>query len=313
MNIIELENVEKEYAQRKAVSGISLSIKEGEVFGILGPNGAGKTTTLLMLSAQLQPTSGVVWFDQVDLTKNMKKVKSFVGVVPQDIALYSELSGFDNLFFFGSLYGIKRKELKKRVHSLLDLTGLSDRASEPISQYSGGMKRRINIAAALLHDPKVVLMDEPTVGIDPQSRIKIYELIEMLKKEGKTVIYTTHYMEEATSLCDRVAIIDHGKLLMLDKVADLIDTVSAGIVEFQLRSRDQLEPAVHYISTLPFVKEVETSELKVMVVVTTNIQEAIGTLMNGLQANSIVIDDLMIMPPNLETVFLRLTGKALRE
>ncbi|MEB1806943.1 MAG: ABC transporter ATP-binding protein [Bacillaceae bacterium] len=313
MNIIELENVEKEYGQRKAVSGISLSIKEGEVFGILGPNGAGKTTTLLMLSAQLQPTSGVVWFNHMDLTKNMKKVKSFVGVVPQDIALYSELSGFDNLFFFGSLYGIKRKELKKRVYSLLDLTGLSDRASEPISHYSGGMKRRINIAAALLHDPKVVLMDEPTVGIDPQSRIKIYELIEMLKKEGRTVIYTTHYMDEAASLCDRVAIIDHGKLLMLDRVADLINTVSAGIVEFQLRSRDQLEQAVHYISTLPFVKEVETSELKVMVVVTTNIQEAIGTLLNRLKENSIVIDGLMIMPPNLETVFLRLTGKALRE
>ncbi|MFV8830066.1 ABC transporter ATP-binding protein [Alkalihalobacterium sp. APHAB7] len=313
MNIIELENVEKEYAQRKAVNGISLSIRAGEVFGILGPNGAGKTTTLLMLSAQLRPSSGVVWFNQMDLMENMKKVKSFVGVVPQDIALYSELSGFDNLFFFGSLYGIKRKELKKRVLSLLDLTGLSDRAREPISQYSGGMKRRINIAAALLHDPKVVLMDEPTVGIDPQSRIKIYDLIEILKREGKTIIYTTHYMDEATSLCDRVAIIDHGKLLMLDKVANLINTVSAGIVEFQLRSRDQLELALLCISKLSFVKEVESSELKIMVVVTTNIQEAIGTLMNVLQAKKIVIDDLVIMPPNLETVFLRLTGKALRE
>ncbi|WP_216828635.1 ABC transporter ATP-binding protein [Alkalihalobacterium elongatum] len=313
MNIIELENVEKEYADRKAVGGISLSIKQGEVFGILGPNGAGKTTTLLMLSAQLQPTNGVVWFNQMELTKNMKKVKSSVGVVPQEIALYSEMNGFDNLYFFGSLYGMKRKELKKRVTSLLKITGLSDRAREPLSQYSGGMKRRINIAAALLHNPKVVLMDEPTVGIDPQSRIKIYKLIDLLKREGKTVIYTTHYMEEATSLCDRVAIIDHGKLLMLDSVSNLVDSVAAGIIEFQLRAHEQLEQALLEISHLPFVKEVENSGLKISIVVTMDIQEAIGTLMNKLQTKKILIENLVIMPPNLETVFLRLTGKALRE
>ena len=313
MGIIELQGVEMEFSDRKVVNGLNLNVEKGEIFGLLGPNGAGKTTTLLMMSAQLPPTRGVLWFNQMEMTREYKKVKASIGVVPQDIALYSQLSGYENLHFFGSLYGIKRKKLKQRVSELLSLVGLSERANDLVSHYSGGMKRRINIAAALLHNPQVIFMDEPTVGIDPQSRLKIYELIEYLKEEGKTIVYTTHYMEEAANLCDRVAIIDRGKILTLDSVANILRQVGNGVIECELTSNQELERTVALLNSLSFIKEINTKSTKLSIIVNTDLQVALGTMMAILEMHHITLYGLVIMPPNLETVFLQMTGKALRD
>jgi ABC-2 type transport system ATP-binding protein len=213
-------NVRKSFGTTVAVDGLSLSVRQGEVLGLLGPNGAGKSTSVSLAVGLLTPDSGTVTIE--GSTPSDPAVRQRIGVAPQALAIYELLSGEENLRFFGQVYGLSGAALDRRVAWCLDFVGLTDRRKDWVGAYSGGMKRRLNLAAALLHDPALLLLDEPTVGVDPQSRNSIFESIEALQREGRTVIYTTHYMEEAARLCDRIAIVDHGKLLALGTVDDLI-------------------------------------------------------------------------------------------
>ncbi|KQU63230.1 hypothetical protein ASG66_02125 [Bacillus sp. Leaf406] len=312
MGIIEVSEIKKSYGEHSVIKGVNLSIDEGKVFGLLGPNGAGKTTLISMLSAQLPITSGEVKIDELDLTNNQKEIKRRIGIVPQDIALYPELNAIDNLKFFGALYGLNRKELKERISWILRLVGLEDRASDPVKNYSGGMKRRINIAAALLHDPRIVFMDEPTVGIDPQSRNKIYELIELLKEEKKTIIYTTHYMEEAAVLCDKIAILDAGGIIETGTVQELVKKLHGGILEFHIDRDLSAEEVRSFQESMECVIEGSFKDSKLSFLVT-DTQEALETIMGTLNRKNIKVTSVNTMPPTLETLFLHLTGKELRE
>ena len=217
--MLQLDRLSKRYGDRVAVNAISFSIAQGETVGLLGPNGAGKTTAISMISGITRPDGGEVSLGGVSLAQNANALKRHVGLVPQDLALYEELSASANLQLFGGLYGLGTAELQPRAKSALTLVGLADRDADRVKTFSGGMKRRLNIAGALLHDPDLILLDEPTVGVDPQSRNAIFENLEELKRRGKTLLYTTHYMEEAERLCDRVLILDHGQILADDTVA----------------------------------------------------------------------------------------------
>jgi ABC-2 type transport system ATP-binding protein len=217
--MLQVDRLSKRYGDRVAVDAISFSIAQGETVGLLGPNGAGKTTAIAMISGISRPDGGEVSLGGVSLAQNANALKRRVGLVPQDLALYEELSAWANLELFGGLYGLGATELKPRAEAALALVGLDDRRGDRVKTFSGGMKRRLNIAGALLHEPDLILLDEPTVGVDPQSRNAIFDNLEDLKRRGKTLLYTTHYMEEAERLCDRVLILDHGKVLANDTVA----------------------------------------------------------------------------------------------
>jgi ABC-2 type transport system ATP-binding protein len=217
--MLQVDRLSKRYGDRVAVNTISFNIAQGETVGLLGPNGAGKTTAIAMISGITRPDAGEVTLGGVSLARDANTLKRRVGLVPQDLALYDELSAWANLELFGGLYGIGAAELQPRAKTALELVGLADRSADHVKTFSGGMKRRLNIAAALLHEPDLILLDEPTVGVDPQSRNAIFDNLEELKRRGKTLLYTTHYMEEAERLCDRVLILDHGKILANDTVA----------------------------------------------------------------------------------------------
>jgi ABC-2 type transport system ATP-binding protein len=217
--MLQVDRLSKRYGDRVAVNAISFSIAQGETVGLLGPNGAGKTTAIAMISGISKPDGGEVSLGGVSLAHDANALKRRVGLVPQDLALYEELSAWANLQLFGGLYGLDAAELGPRAKAALALVGLADRSTERVNTFSGGMKRRLNIAGALLHEPDLILLDEPTVGVDPQSRNAIFDNLEELKRRGKTLLYTTHYMEEAERLCDRVLILDHGQILANDTVA----------------------------------------------------------------------------------------------
>jgi ABC-2 type transport system ATP-binding protein len=217
--MLQVDGLSKRYGERVAVNAITFSIAQGETVGLLGPNGAGKTTAIAMISGISKPDGGQVTLNGVSLARDANAFKRRVGLVPQDPALYEELSAWANLQLFGGLYGLRGAELQSRANAVLALVGLAERSADHVMTFSGGMKRRLNIAAALLHEPDLILLDEPTVGVDPQSRNAIFDNLEELKRRGKTLLYTTHYMEEAERLCDRVLILDHGRILASDTVA----------------------------------------------------------------------------------------------
>jgi ABC-2 type transport system ATP-binding protein len=217
--MLQVQKLSKRYGDRLAVNAISFAIAAGETVGLLGPNGAGKTTAIAMISGIARPDGGVVSLDGVRVTQDANELKRRVGLVPQDLALYDELSAWANLQLFGGLYGLGAEQLRQRADDALALVGLAGRRHERVKTFSGGMKRRLNIAGALLHDPDLILLDEPTVGVDPQSRNAIFDNLEELKRRGKTLLYTTHYMEEAERLCDRILILDHGQILADETVA----------------------------------------------------------------------------------------------
>ena len=306
--MIQVTNLSKSYSEIKAVDNISFEISKGEIFGLLGPNGAGKSTTLNMMSTIVKNDAGNIVIDGLDVSKNTEQSKRLIGVVPQEISLYEDLSAEQNLLFWGKLYGIPSKELKKRIDHTLELIGLLDRKKDLIKTYSGGMKRRINIAAALLHQPKVLFMDEPTVGIDPQSRNHIFEVIETLNKEGITIIYTTHYMEEVERLCDRIAIIDSGKIIAQgtqSELADLVNAKESIQLEFDFLSEqqvNQLKESLQY--------PIKQSENKLLIDVTVKELTKVITACNELQLS---IKDIQLNKVNLEAIFLSLTGKQLRD
>lgn len=311
--VVEVRELVKQYPGRPepAVRGVSFSIRQGEIFGLLGPNGAGKTTTISMLSCLLEPTSGGASVAGFDLLRQPAEVKKRIGLVPQEIALYPTLSARDNLTFFGRMYSLRGAELRRRVDRALEIVGLSDRANDDIEDYSGGMKRRANLAAGLLHKPEVLFLDEPTVGVDPQSRNFIFENVRALNQEGVTILYTTHYMEEAERLCDRVAIIDEGRIIALDTPQGLIDSLGGSIIYLGLPAQPT-GSFVEQIQGLPEVKRALYKDGRLEITVR-RIQQALVEVIAVFNRADVSISSLKIMEPNLETVFLLLTGKQLRD
>jgi ABC-2 type transport system ATP-binding protein len=301
----------KSYGENQAVRGISFSIPQGEIFGLLGPNGAGKSTTISMLSGLLSPTSGQITLHGLDLARNLAAAKARIGLVPQDIALYPTLSAWDNLMFWGQIYGLHGKKLKQRANEVLEIVQLTDRAHEPVEVYSGGMKRRINLAIGLLHRPEILFLDEPTVGVDPQSRNAIFESIEALNRAGLTVIYTTHYMEEAERLCHRVAIIDHGQLIALDTPANLVRSQGKSLIRLSILD-GMIDAVEEQVRGLALVRQVIRRD-HTLDVQAHESQQVLMQMLQITQALSAQVTALEIMDASLETVFLNLTGKSLRE
>ncbi|GCE14494.1 ABC transporter ATP-binding protein [Tengunoibacter tsumagoiensis] len=226
-NMVDAQHLVKTFGKLEVVKDLSFTISKGEIFGLLGPNGAGKSTTINMLCGYLEPTSGDTLINGQSITREPRKVKRMIGVVPQEIALYTELNSLENLDFFGSIYGLSAQERKERSEELLHFVGLYDRRKDPVKKFSGGMQRRINMAIALIHQPTFLMLDEPTVGVDPQSRERIFDMIEQLRTQGTTILYTTHYMEEAERLCNHIAIMDEGQI------------IASGTLEQLLALRDQ--------------------------------------------------------------------------
>jgi len=283
-----LRDLRKSFRANVAVDGVSLELRPGEVFGLLGPNGAGKSTTIGMAVGLLRPDSGSVEIDgQGDPSD--PRVRARVGVCPQSLAIYEELTAAENLRFFGNVYGLSGAPLRARIGQLLELVGLTDRQNDRVKEYSGGMKRRLNLAAAIIHDPPLIMLDEPTVGVDPQSRNALYAIVRGLRAAGRTVLYTTHYMEEAEKLCDRVGIIDHGKLLALDTVPGLIAGHGGASVVVVQRTDPDGETREDRIDTADPVAVIARE------------------LTRG-QTRSLAIER-----PSLELVFLNLTGRKLRD
>ena len=311
-NIVEVDKLVKQYpgSPEPAVRGVSFAIQKGEIFGFLGPNGAGKTTTISMLSCLLKPTEGSATVAGFDLISQSSEVKRRIGLVPQDLALYPTLSARDNLLYFGRIYKLKGSDLQKRVDDALEMVGLSDRAGDAIETFSGGMKRRVNIAAGLLHKPEVLFLDEPTVGVDPQSRNFIFDNVESLNQDGLTVLYTTHYMEEAQRLCDRVAIVDQGQIIALDTPKALIDSLEGGIIHLGVPP-EMPESLVAEIERLPDIQRVAHTDGK-LEIIAQHAQGALISVIKVFNEADISITSLEILEPNLETVFLHLTGKQLR-
>jgi ABC-2 type transport system ATP-binding protein len=318
-NIVEARSLMKRYGDPsagsgrgvEAVCGLSFAIRRGEIFGFLGPNGAGKTTTISMLSCLIEPTGGTATIAGHDVVKASHEAKWCIGLVPQELALYPTLSGRDNLNFFGRIYGLHGQALRQRVDETLEMVGLTERANSAVKTYSGGMKRRLNIAAGLLHRPEVLFLDEPTVGVDPQSRNAIFEHVERLNAEGMTILYTTHYMEEAERLCDRVAIIDEGRIVALDTSRKLIADLGGGIIHLGV-ANGMAEGLLEQIRALPEVRDATRFNGKVRVEAT-RAQEALILLLELFNRTETDVTALEVLEPNLETVFLHLTGKRLRE
>ncbi|MEW6717141.1 MAG: ATP-binding cassette domain-containing protein [Chloroflexota bacterium] len=309
--MIEINRLLKKYGDRVAVNGVSLCVQEGEIFGLLGPNGAGKTTTISILATLLPPDGGQATIGGYDLVRETSQIKPLIGFVPQELALYPTLSAWDNLAFFGRIYGLRGTALKERIAAVLDLVRLRDRARDAVHTFSGGMKRRLNIAAGLIHQPRVLFLDEPTVGVDPQSRNFIFEHVERLKAEGMTIIYTTHYMEEVERLCDRVAIMDEGRILALDTTKALIGLLGGGVICVGLAA-DAMEALLPSIRALPHVQAISVQDGRLKIE-TSEARPALLELIELCSARDVPILSLEVLEPNLESVFLHLTGKRLRD
>ncbi len=332
---LEVLDLHKQYGSVKALNGVSFTVREGELFGLLGPNGAGKTTLLSILSCLLEPTSGEVRLNGRRIHHRDPAVLRLLGVVPQELALYGELTARENLHFFGELYGLRGAPLRERVQAVLAAVALEDKADERVQTFSGGMKRRLNLGAALVHEPRLLLLDEPTVGVDPQSRNHIFEEVRRLNAAGVTILYTSHYMEEVQTLCPRVGVMDHGRLVACGEVADLLRQLN-GLIRIRVpradagAARPPQGPAGlfprrprrlavgaqhgdrrgprHRRRAGPAVPEGRTVELNCRDVKATLVR--VVTILNELQVELISLET---EEPNLERVFLHLTGRELRD
>lgn len=317
---ISTHQLSKSYKQRghapvQAVTGLSLHVARGERFGVLGPNGAGKSTTLSMLAGLLTPTAGSANVAGFDVQQQPFEVKKRLGFIPQALALYPTLSARANLRYFGSIYGLQGKALEQRISAALDMVRLSERADHPIDTYSGGMKRRANIAASLLHDPEILFLDEPTVGVDPQSRNFIFDNVEHLNTQGMTIVYTSHYMEEVERLCERVAIIDQGELIALGSPQALVNQHGGGMVSLRL-ARALPEDVVGQLQARADVTAVQQipEDVSTRVDLHSDTPAAlVADVVRLLNERALEITNLELQQANLESVFLALTGKRLRE
>jgi len=311
MSNIELEDLTKRFEQTIAVNNISLSIKEGEIFGLIGPNGAGKTTMINMISGLLMPDGGGLKIAGLDFIKTKWKLKRKIGLIPQDLAIYNDLSAYDNVKFFGSLYGLKGKTLRKSVEQALEAVGLESHLKKLPKAFSGGMKRRLNIACGIVHRPDLIIFDEPTVGIDPQSRNHILETIRELNSRGSTIIYTTHYMEEAEQLCRDIAIIDHGKIIARgtkEELKNLISDQSRLIIH-------TLKDAGSWVDDLKRIQGIHEIEAEDGSLIINSQRDVfnLGEIISFLNSKQIPIHSVLNDTPNLEMVFLSLTGRKLRD
>ena len=309
--MIEVTNLRKTYGDLVAVDGIGFAARPGAIFGLLGPNGAGKSTTIGCISGLLSPDEGQVTVFGHDVQADARRAKAQLGIVPQELALYEDLSARENLSFWGEAYGLGGASLKERVATVLELVGLEDRAKEPVKNFSGGMKRRLNFACGIVHEPKALLLDEPTVGVDPQSRVRLLELVREQAAGGTCVLYTTHYMEEAESLCDELAIVDHGRV------------VAAGTMEelrVMIGERDLLRLSGAFTATaareaLGALDEVEVvqAEDEIVTVAVPRASQRLSEIFTTLGGTGAEVRETTITRPNLESLFIKLTGKELRE
>ena len=311
--ILKAQDLYKKFDDFEAVSGVSFEIAPGEIYSLLGPNGAGKTTTISMLTGLLSPTRGDAYLNGFSVRKDVNRVKEIIGVVPREIALYPTITARENLNFWGKMQGLRGKHLAERVDAALEIAGLVDRAKDRVETFSGGMKRRLNIAVGLLHKPKIIFMDEPTVGIDPQSRRRILDTVKSLNEQGMAVLYTTHYMEEAEELSDRIGIIDHGKLIAQGTQEEL--TQQVGELDTIQLDVDYLENVEHCAAELLKLPEVENAfgENGHLIIQTRDANNALSGVVAYFNSVEGKINSLKIQEPNLEALFLHLTGRALRD
>ncbi|WP_459503382.1 ABC transporter ATP-binding protein [Bacillus sp. C1] len=307
-----VDHITKSFGKKEVVKNVSFEVGKGEIFGLLGPNGAGKSTTISMIC-------GLISYDEGDIKVGGRSVKEYpldakrkIGIVPQDIALYPTLSAKENLIFWGKMYGLSGAIAKKRADEVLAYVGLQERAKDKIETFSGGMKRRINIGAALMHEPELLIMDEPTVGIDPQSRNHILETIKGLNEKGMTVIYTSHYMEEVEYLCERIAIVDQGKVIALGTKSELCNRLADGfMVKLQLNRYSQ--ELLQKVKEIPTVERIIIDEDTNTLDIGLKTGEAVGTVVSIVVENHVQILKLEVQEPNLEALFLQLTGRSLRD
>ncbi|RDU38956.1 export ABC transporter ATP-binding protein [Neobacillus piezotolerans] len=308
--MLSVSGIRKSFKQFEAVRGVSFTVRKGEAFGLLGPNGAGKSTTINMLTGLFPPSEGSIMLSGIDLKADPKKAQALIGIVPQEIALYQTMSAKDNLYFWGRMYGLSGSLLNQRVAETLELIGLADRAKDKVETFSGGMKRRVNIGAAILHRPELLIMDEPTVGIDPQSRAHILDTVKRLNSEGMTVIYTSHYMEEVEFLCERIGIMDHGKLIASGTIPELREKIGdRSKMVFSIQG-GEINPEI-------LIGIVQAGDCKVsgdqLTVFHKEPQAVLSTLVQRITENGAQIAGVEIVEPNLESVFLHLTGRSLRD
>ena len=306
-----VEGLVKSFGARRAVDGLSFAVAPKEIFGLLGPNGAGKSTTIGMLSTLTRADGGRIALDGIDVTREPQRVRPLIGYVPQDLALYPALSARDNLAFFGRIYGLGGRRLAERVDAVLDVVGLRDRAGELVRTFSGGMMRRLNLAAGLVHAPRLLFLDEPTVGVDPQSRNSILEHVLRRRDEGLTILYTSHYMEEVQRLCDRVAIVDEGRLLALDSPQALTRELGEGLLVVGL-PEGGVEALAACATTLDALGKVTVRD-RLLYVEARNVNQALLQLLDLCSVRDLGLSSLQVLEPSLESVFLRLTGKRLRD
>ncbi len=309
--MIEVHDLRKTYGELVAVDGVSFTADRGTIFGLLGPNGAGKSTTIGCISGLLQPTGGRVSVLGHDLTSDGRAARQNLGIVPQELALYVDLSATDNLSYWGGAYGLQGRELKGRVGEVLELTGLLDRAKEPVKNLSGGMQRRLNFGCGIVHQPKVLLLDEPTVGVDPQSRVRLLDLVREQVASGTCVLYTTHYMEEAQALCDQIGIIDHGKLLALGTLDELRGMMGERDI-LRLAGIFDAERARAAIAQLEQAEVVSADENSLMLAVE-GATRMLPAIFSALADAGAEIQETTLTQPSLESLFIKLTGRELRE
>jgi len=311
--IVIAENLVKRFDKLTAVDGVSFTIEEGWIYGFLGPNGAGKSTTISMLSTYLDPTAGDAVIDGFSVAREANRVKRIIGFVPQDIALYPTLTAAQNLKFYGKMYGMRGPGLDNRCREMLELVELWDRRDDRVETFSGGMKRRINMAAGLLHHPRFLLLDEPTVGVDPQSREHIFETIFKIRESGTTILYTTHYMEEVELLCDYIAIVDKGKMIAQGTLKQLLAMLGeGGVIELEVAPPGCPAELVDRISRESGVTGVK-HENEQLLVSSSNAAHSLPPVMRVLEEQGCEVSSLEIYSPNLERLFIHLTGKELRE
>ena len=311
MNVIEIKNLVKKYEDTVAVDNINLNIEEGEIYGILGPNGAGKSTTISIICSLLHSTSGVVKVLGEDIRKSSLKVKRELGLVPQSIAVYSDFTAYENVKFFGELYGLRGRELKESIENALEFTGLLEVKNKKAKEFSGGMLRRLNIACAIIHNPKVLIMDEPTVGIDAQSRNHIMQSVKNLNKKGVTIVYTTHYMEEAEALCSKIAIIDQGKIIVEGSKEELKDMVSDKRT-LNIGLEDIYKIDIEVLKNVEGILDIGINEDNLTISSSKEVNN-LDKIIKAVSDQGVKITDLGFKEITLETVFLSLTGKKLRD
>lgn len=308
---IRVEGLHRSFGDVKAVNDVSFTIERAEIFSLIGPNGAGKSTTISILACLLRPDKGDAWVMGHSVTEDPQAVKATIGVVPQEIALYEDLSARENLIFWGKMYGMRGAPLKKSVAEVLELVGLTNRQKERVGKYSGGMKRRVNLAIALLHKPPLIIMDEPTVGIDPQSRRHILDGIKELNREGTTILYTTHYMEEAQELSDHIAIMDNGKLIASGSHDELVKIVGEqDRIDLQLSQAP--DTVVERWREIEGIDQVSATDSSAYLLVEDS-NKVLPKVFEAANSADLRIISVEIQEPNLETVFLHLTGRDLRD